>query len=223
MPKTLPNISYLTENGNRKVDSDSSEYLLEFDKSEEFFSNPESKNKFLKDCERLIRINKRYSGYINELKTKVKLNHCQVLSKLTDKQVTIEMHHGPIFTLYDICEIVLDHFLEKKWKVTTFRIAKRVLDEHWKDNIQVVMLSSTIHQEVTTREIWLNMQQAYGNLSRFLKKYKLNDDLREKYNRYVDESMMRDTTTYELLKLNEKIFEKKEGDNYATELNDLVI
>jgi hypothetical protein len=208
MAKTLPNIVYLNDNGNTKVDSDSSEYLLEFYKSPEFFSSPESKTKFLKDCERLVRTNKRYSAYINYLKTKVKLNHCQVLSKLTDEKVSIEMHHGPIFTLYDICEIITDHYIEKGWKISTFRIAKQVLDEHWKNNIQVVMLSTTVHQEVTNREIWLNMQQAWGNLNRFLKKYKLNDDLREKYNRYVDESMMRDSTTYEILKLNEKIFEK---------------
>lgn len=222
MPKQLPNITYINTDGNKKVDSSSSEYLIEFDKSEEFFSNPESKTKFLKDCERLVRINKRYSAYIKYLKTEVKLNHCQVLSKLTDDKVTIEMHHGPIFTLYDICEIITEYLLEKHWKVTTFRVAKRVLDEHWKNNIQVVMLSTTIHQEVTTREVWLNMKHAWGNLRKFLSKYKLNDDLKEKYNRYVDESMMRDTTTYEILKLNEKILEKREKNETIDDVSSII-
>lgn len=206
MAKTLPNITYVTDRQNKKIDSASSDYLIEFAKSAEFFSSLESKTRFLKDCERLIRTNKRYSAYINYLKKKVKLNHCQVLSKLTDDKVTIEMHHGPIFTLYDYCEIMVDHFLEKGWKITTFRIARQVLDEHWKNRIQVVMLSTSVHEQVTNREIFLNMQQAWGDLHGFLKIYKLNDDLKEKYNRYVDESMMRDTTTYEILKLNEKLF-----------------
>ena len=125
---------------------------------------------------------------------------------MTDRAVTIEMHHGPIFTLYDICEIGVDYFLSKKMKITTFRIAKWVLDEHFANRIQVVMLSTTMHQEVHDRQIFLNMQQAWGNLHEFLKRYKLNRDLKEKYNRYVDESLMRDSTTYELLKLNEKLF-----------------
>lgn len=206
MGKTLPNIEYLVDSDTSKVDSPSSEYLLEFYKSAEFFSNTESKTRFLKDCERLIRTNKRYTKYINYLKKKVKLNHCQVLSSLTDDRVKIEMHHGPIFTLYDYCEIMVDHFLAKGWKISTFRIAKQVLDEHWKNRIQVVMLSTTIHEQVTNREIFLNMQMAWGDLHRFLKIYKLNKDLKDKYNRYVDESMMKDSTTYEILRLNEKLF-----------------
>lgn len=210
MAQDLPNITYLTEDKTSKVDSPSSEYLLEFSKSEEFFSNMESKTKFLKDCERLIRTNKRYPGYINYLKKEIKLNHCQVLSSLTDDRVTVEMHHGPIFTLYDYCEIMVDHFLRKKQKITTFRVAKQVLDEHWKNRIQVVMLSTSIHEQVTNREIWLNMQMAWGDLHSFLKIYKLNGDLKEKYNRYVDESMMKDSTTYEILRLNEKLFKKED-------------
>ena len=211
MARDLPNITYLAEDKTSKVDSPSSDYLLEFSKSEEFFSNMESKTKFLKDCERLIRINKRYSGYINYLKKEIKLNHCQVLSSLTDERVTVEMHHGPIFTLYDYCEIMVDHFLKKGRKISTFRIAKQVLDEHWKNRIQVVMLSTSIHEQVTNREIWLNMQMAWGDLHSFLKIYTLHEDLKEKYNRYVDESMMKDSTTYEILRLNEKLFKKEDA------------
>lgn len=208
MGKELPNIIYDTIENGSVVDSPSSEYYLEFEKHEEFFSSLESKTRFIRDCERLIRQNVRYSKYIYALKNEVKLNHCQVLSHLTDKDCTIEMHHGPIFTLYDYCEIMIDHYLRKGWKITSFRIAKQVLDEHWKNHIQVVMLSTTVHQEVHDREIFINMQQAWGDLHEFLKCYKLNDDLKEKYNRYVDRSMMLDSTSYELLKLNEKLLKE---------------
>lgn len=211
MAKTLPNISYDTEGSTPTVDSPDSMFVLPFEKGEEYFSNLESKNRFIKGCEKLVRQNDRYSKYIHKLKRKVKLDRCQVLSNLTDKDCTIEMHHGPIFTLYDYCEIVIDYFLERGWKPTTFRIAKVVLDEHWKNRIQVVMLSSTIHKEVHDREIFINMQQAVGDLHGFLSKYKLNKELREKYNRYVDRSLMLDSTSYAILELNEKIFKKQEG------------
>lgn len=207
MGKTLPNIIYEETSKTSIVDSPSSIYMLELEKSDEFFSSMESRVKFIKDCEKLVRQNDRYSKYIHTLKKEVKLDHCQVLSSLTDKDCTIEMHHGPIFTLYDYCEIIIDHYLSTGKKITSFRIAKQVLDEHWANRIQVIMLSTTIHQEVHDREIFLNMQQAWGDLHGFLKKYKLNEDLKEKYNRYVDRSMMMDSTTYDLLKLNEKLIQ----------------
>lgn len=209
MENTLPNIIYEETEGTSIIDSPDSPYFLEFEKHDEFFSSLESKVRFIRDCEKLVRQNDRYSKYIHQLKNEVKLDHCQVLSNLTDKDCTIEMHHGPIFTLYDYCEIMIDHYLSKGWKITSFRIAKHVLDEHWANRIQVVMLSTSMHQEVHDREIFINMQQAWGNLHEFLKRYKLNDDLKEKYNRYVDRSMMLDSTSYEILRLNEKIFNKE--------------
>lgn len=210
MGNTLPDIIYDNIEGSSTIDSPNSMYVIQMEKSEEFFSNTESRVKFLRDCERLIRQNIRYSKYIHKLKNEVKLDHCQVLSSLTDKDCTIEMHHGPIFTLFDYCDIMVDYYLSKGWKITTFRIAKHILDEHWKNRIQVVMLSTTMHQEVHDREMFLNMRHAWGDLHGFLKRYPIHGDIKEKYNRYVDKSMMMDSTTYELLKLNEKIFKSED-------------
>ena len=132
-----------------------------------------------------------------------------MLSSLDDQMCTIEMHHGPIFTLYDICWIVLDYYLSHHLKITTFAIADTVLKEHYKNHIQIVMLSTTMHQEVHDREIFINIKQAWGDLNTFLKKYKLNGELKEKYNRYLDRSLMMDSSSYELLKLSDKIVNGK--------------
>lgn len=205
MAKELPNITYDTSGKTAIIDSPSSMYMLPFEKDEEYFSNLESRNRFIKKTEALIRKDKRYKKYINYLKKNVKLNRCQVLSNLTDKDCTIEMHHGPIFTLYDICDIVIDYYLRRHYKITTFAIADTVLKEHFRNHIQVVMLSTTIHQEVHDRELFINVKQAWGDLNAFLKKYGITEDLKEKYNRYVDRSLMMDSTSYELLKLSDKI------------------
>lgn len=207
MGQTLPGIIYETENGSKTIDSPNSLYTLEFEKSAEYMSNQQSRNRFITKTKQLIRRNDRYTKYIAKLKTKKKLNRCQILSNLTDKDCSIEMHHGPIFTLHDYCDIMIDHFLSKGWEITTYDIADIILDEHWKDRIQVVMCSTTVHQEIHDREIFLNMLQAYGNLHKFLKIYKLNEDLLEKYNRYVDKCRMLDSTSYEMLQINEKIFQ----------------
>ena len=205
MSKTLPNIEYTTEGKISVVDSLSALYKLPFEKSDEYYSNLESKVRFLKGCEKLVRGSDRYKKYIFLLKKKCKLNKCQVLSKLTDNDCTIEMHHGPIFTLYDYAEIISDYHIKKGDVITTFDVADELLDLHWEHKIQVVMLSSTMHEEAHKRDIFINTNQAWGDLHGFLELYPLESDLKEKYNRYVDRSSMLDSTTRDILRLNDDL------------------
>lgn len=203
MPKELPNITYDTSGKTPIVDSFSSLYNIPFEKPPEFFSNLESRNNFLKGCERLVRTNDRYSKYIHYLKNKVKLNYCQVLRGLNDNDCKIEMHHGPIFTLYDYCDIIVNWCLEKGYPLTTFKVADIVLEEHKKNHVQVVMLSTSVHEEVHEREIFINAKQAWGDIGKFIKIYGcgFDRDLREKYNRYMDRCMLSDSNTYDILNL----------------------
>lgn len=208
MAKSLPDIVYIKDKYTPIVDSPQSMYQMPYFKDSDYFSNWESYNQFVKACESKVRENDRYRKYIHFLKTEVRLNHCQVLRNLDDEDCTIEMHHGPIFNLFDYCSIVLEYYLVKGWKVNTFRIADTVLTEHQKNHVQIVMLSSTIHQEVHARDIFINYRHAYGDLNAFIHKYGIGmtDEHKEKLNRYIDKSMMTDSTDYGLLELNSLVF-----------------
>lgn len=215
MPKTLPDIEYSIQSGelykeNPTVDSSNSGYMIPMYKDVDYFSNIESYNNFIKGCEKLVRNNDRYKKYIYYLKNVVGLNHCQVLPDIEpDEQgnISIEMHHGPIFTLYDYCEIILEYFILRKWKITTYRIADLVLDEHQRNHIQVVMLLASVHEQVHARNIFINYQQAWGDLNAFLKKYgvAMSDTLKQKLNKYIDRSMMYDSDDFGIFKLNETL------------------
>lgn len=207
MPKTLPEIIYDKNKVTPIIDSRNSLYQIPFYKPTEYFSNIESYTNFIKSVERLVRTNDRYSKYIDYLKKEIKLDHCQVLSGLNDQDCDIEMHHGPIFNLFDYCAIVLEYFLMKQWKVTTFRIADTVLDEHQKNRVQIVMLSSTVHQEVHAREIFINYKQAWGDLNAFINKYgvAMSDEHKEKLNRYIDRSLIRDSDDFGILELSDLV------------------
>jgi hypothetical protein len=213
MPKVLPDIEYTTSDDNKVipiVDSLKSMYQIPLYKDVDYFSNIESYVNFIKGCERAVRGNDRYKKYIYYLKNVVGLKHCQVLPDIEpdDKgKIEIEMHHGPIFTLYDYCEIMLEYFILKNKKISTFRIADAVLDEHQRNHVQVVMLLSTIHEEVHNRNIFINYKQAFGDLNAFVKKYgiALSDPLKEKLNKYIDKSMMYDSNDFGILKLNDTL------------------
>ena len=87
-------------------------------------------------------------------------------------------------------------------------LIKSTLTEHQKNRIQVVMLSTTIHQEVHERNIFINMNQAYGNLPEFLSIYgpTMPDEYKEKLNRYIDRSLMFDSSDFGILELNKNLY-----------------
>jgi hypothetical protein len=210
MPKNLPDIIYDKSNITPIVDANTSYYHVPFYKDAEYFTNYESYVSFVKGCERLVRTNDRYNKYIAYLKREVKLDHCQVFKNITDEDADIEMHHGPIFTLFDYCAIVLEYFLLKKWKITTARVADVVLDEHQKNRIQIVMVSSTVHEEIHNGQIFINQNQAYGDLQAFINKYRmaLSDEYIEMINRYVDKSLIYDSNDFGVLELNKNLIKK---------------
>lgn len=212
--KTLPDIVYDNTVSHGKVipmvDSPNSMYSIPYYKGDEYFASLESYVNFVKGCEKLVRNNDRYRKYIWYLKNVVGLNHCQVLPDIEPDdrgKIEIEMHHGPIFTLYDYCEIMLEYFLIKGKKISTFRIANEVLEEHLKNHVQVVMLLATVHEEVHNRNIFINYNQGFGDLNAYIKKYGegMSDALREKLNKYIDRSIMYDSSDFGILKLNDTL------------------
>lgn len=188
----LPNIEFKKPSKNPTLDSDTSLYTIPFYKDAEYFANLDNFVNFVKSVERMVRSSKFYSRYVRFIKEDVGLNFCQVLSNIKQEDenssIEIEMHHGPILTLFDYITIVIDYMLYHDKKISSFRVADIILEEHFKNRIQVVMLSKTVHQEVHENNIFLNTKHAFGDLNAFLEKYKdgISDEQIDKINRYID-------------------------------------
>ena len=139
-----------------------------------------------------------YSKFIAYVKNTIGLNFCQVSSNIVDElDATVEMHHGPLFTLYDYCEVVLNKYLDRNMPITTFAIANEVIDEHFLLHVQVVMLSKTNHEGVHNQDIFLNLKQGLGNISEFIKLYAPHFDDEHKYriHRYI--TMCKDNPSFD--------------------------
>lgn len=186
----IPGISFKNKKKNPKLDSESSMFELAFYKDREYFSVMENLNAFVKSVEAMCRRSKYYKRYVKFIKEDVQLDNCQVLSNIEineNSDITLEMHHGPILTLYDYCVIIIDTLLSKDYdNITTFRVADIIMREHYMNNIQVVMLSKTVHEAVD-EGLFLNYKQGFGNLGLFLKKYKdgISKDQIFKINAYI--------------------------------------
>lgn len=206
----LPNINYKKTTKNPTIDSDNGLYELPFYKDAEFFSNLDNFVNFVKAVEKQVRTSNSYSRYIAYLKNDMGLTCCQVLSNVVEedeKDHLIEMHHGPILTLFDYAAIITDYLIYNNRKINTFIVSDILLDEHFNNNIQVVMLSKTVHQQVHENNIFINLHQAFGNLNNFLKKYKngLHEEQISKINNYIELSEKYDSFDKNVLQLRDNI------------------
>jgi hypothetical protein len=145
--------------------------VLKFYLSKKDLSDYEVFCRFIDGIKAMVRKDPRYTNYKSVL-FGLGLNRCQVFSEITDEMAPIEMHHGPIFTLFDIISIVVDHTLEEEKHINSFLIADLVLKEHEKHNIQIVMLCETAHEGAENGSTFLSFKQGFGFLDRFIKNYK---------------------------------------------------
>lgn len=189
-------VSQKGKNGNIVISmEDAKYYYLPFDKSIVDLSNPKIRQQFIKGVETIIRSSKLYKRYINYLKSDVGLTHCAVFGNIKSEKgdkTKIEMHHGPIFTLYDYVSIVLEKYLREHRDVNTFDIQAEVLDLHKRKLVQTVMLSESVHKSMDNKKLapFIPMEMTYGDLLGFVKEYgqyfspQNRADLRDYFNNY---------------------------------------
>lgn len=213
----LPNIKYKKPGKNPTIDAETSLYVIPFYKDAEYFANLDNFIAFVKATEQMIRTSKFYARYIKYIKEDIGLNFCQVMSNIKQEEegenVKIEMHHGPILTLFDYVSIVTDYLLYHNKKITTYTVADIVLEEHFNNNVQIVMLSETAHELVHDGDVFINYKQGFGNLEAFLKKYRdgISDDQISKINKYIELSEKYDSFDKHVLDLRQNV--KKWTDN----------
>lgn len=145
---------------------------ISFYKDTDYFQDEVAYSKFVKQCESMIRTSKDYKIFISYIKNILGINFCQVSSKIYDTDATIEMHHGPIFTLFDITSVILNYFMKTGKKINSFRITDAVLQEHFELRVQVVMLAITNHEAAHNRDLFLHVNQGIGNLTEFICMYR---------------------------------------------------
>lgn len=177
MKHKMKNLVSNQDKTNLIVKHENSNYLsLPFFKTHITLSNSSDLEKFIKSIESLIRKSGVYKGYIKYLKQEIGLNRCMIFSELTDEDVTIEMHHS-VFTLFDCVSITLIKFLKENKQISSFDIAKEVLDDHINNLIPVVMVSKMVHEAVhngrnNMESFFIPLESSWGDIVKYIEKYK---------------------------------------------------
>lgn len=196
---------------NPKIISLNGEDKISFKLSKSDLKDPDEFESFIKSCEQMIRDDPRYTAYISELKSRG-FNKDVMQSGINNDlfpSTSIEMHHGPIFNLFELCSIVTDYLLKNDEKVTTYNIADTILEEHKLNNIQVTFLTKTNHELVHNGDIFIHINQTFGNILNFISKYKsgLHKDHLSTFNRYIELCEKYDATDNDYLQLSKLVKE----------------
>ena len=166
-------------NGNIVITSNKTDLIVPFYKDESYILDNISFIKFIKNVEMQVRTSKEYRAYIKYLTEELDppLNHCMVFSNITDDVAPIELHHGPIYTLFDYVEIIIGYYIRTKTIFSSSKIFSTVMDEHRFNNIQVVMLCEAVHNSIHNakekEQRFLDYKMAHGNIVEFINKYYL--------------------------------------------------
>ena len=165
--------------------------VMPFYQPKKLLKDLEAMNKFIKAVEHTIRTSKEYKAYKSYLFNDIGLNYDMVMPEINQDispKVTLEMHHGPILTLYDYCVIVTRHLLKNDINVTSFRIFDIIMEEHFKNHIQVVTLSDLTHKLFHNKKLYINPKQAWGDINPFLEKFEdgIDDKMATIINKNID-------------------------------------
>jgi hypothetical protein len=186
----LPNITYVGDVSRYIEAGDNHLAAISFYKDIDYFRDDSLYVKFVKEVERAVRTDPDYTSFISYIRSVLGINFDQVMPQIVDtmgERSLLEAHHGPIFTLYDVCSVMLNWHIKYNHPITTFNVADKVLDEHYALRVQVIMLTKTNHEAMHEREIFAHVSQGIGNLNAFLKLYHdcLDDDQKYKIHNYL--------------------------------------
>ena len=147
-------------------------------------------SKYVKKIEFAVREDDRYKDYIAKLK-QGGLTKCAILGNLPveDPKIKIEMHHGPIYSLFDYCDIVLKACIRRGMQdITTMKIADYVLTEHENDHIMIVMLSNAVHMggvhnRKAKKNVFIDIAATFGRIDKFLDAW--GDGMEDEHYEYI--------------------------------------
>jgi len=153
-----------------------SNYFLTYLRNNINLLNEKDRRQFIGSTEKIIRDSKDYSKYIAKLKNEVPgARTCALFNNIDDSMVPIEMHHGPIFTLAEICVVVLNHYMKNNKEIDSFDIADEVLEIHYDGLVQTVFLCKMAHNIVSNKKIqkntFISLDHAIGDVVGFITKY----------------------------------------------------
>lgn len=150
--------------------------------------------KIVKKMENIVRQSMEQKDLMAYLREYLDFKACAIyqhISKENNPKIRVEIHHGP-FTLYDICDVVLQKWIDSGMPLNLLYMASEVVELHYKNMVGLVPLSKSVHESVTNHsdKIIIPLYMFHGDYKKFIKDYAdyISDDLIDKYERAIEDT-----------------------------------
>ena len=109
------------------------------------FEDTSAYNKFIKNCERLIRASSEYKLWRKYIVDVLGVNTCTITHEKMD-EVTIDVHHH-VPSLYIAVKTIINKNIEKETEFSTFDVCLETIELHFKNKIGYTTLISSMHEK----------------------------------------------------------------------------
>jgi hypothetical protein len=132
-------------------------------------------NKFIKNCEKLVRGCLEYKLWRNYITDVLQIQTCAITEERMD-QTNIDIHHHPV-SLFTIVKSLVNEKLEKEEPFCSFDISIKAIELHFSNYIGFIPLLSDLHEKYHNGFLNLPRNMIKGNYNAYL----------EEYSKYLDE------------------------------------
>ena len=132
-------------------------------------------NKFIKNCEKLIRGCLEYKLWRNYITDILQIQSCAITEERMD-QVSLQIHHHPV-SLFTIVKSIINEKLENEEPFCSFDIAMKTIELHFMNKIGYTPLIDSIHEKFHNGFLNIPKSLIKGNYNKYL----------EQYSKYLDE------------------------------------
>jgi len=133
------------------------------------FLDDKERDKFTKNCEKLIRNSWEYKIWIEYVRYTLNCNKC-ILTQEEITEVSIHIHHHPI-NLFTITYAVIGKFMEEQKPFSSLEIADEVMKVHFSSIVGIVALCSTMHEKFHNGCVDIDIKDVTGEWASFFNEY----------------------------------------------------
>jgi hypothetical protein len=133
------------------------------------FENETEYNKFVKNCEKLVRGSLEYKLWHNYITDVLGINVCALTNEI-NSEVGIEIHHQ-IPSLFILVKALVNKRLENHETFSTFDISLETIELHFQNRVGYIPLISAMHEKLHAGFLKIPIELVKGDYNYFLNEY----------------------------------------------------
>jgi len=159
---------------NQVLSSPNAPYTLSLRRTD--FSDEKEMEKFVKSCEKIIRMSPEYRIWTDYIRSVLGFHRCEITGEM-HQETSVDIHHHP-YSLYAITKAVILRSEASGKEFCSYDISSEVIQLHYDMRVPFCLLVSSLHEKYHNGALQIPMDLVHGDIQYFIDNYLtfLDDD-----------------------------------------------